>query len=389
MNNHKSLPLFTAFSDINDKYISDAFDETPHQNKWYLNTAFLGISAACFCLIAVISAAMIALGGSGSLNALFGGFDSSSQNEYKDESIYDTLIFDKVYKRAGYITDTSVLSAEMIGAAETADSAESKEYFEVFGLNDFSSQLCIAVKLGDSRYGCYIPENFGCSLTDLMNGIQNPDAIQLNGISTAFSTIKEDGSHSELLYKGMTTNMLKKWLSNKEKFREQSVTDDDSPVLFSFDLSVPALDENSSSVTLTLSEKGTVNLILGAEHTLEYNIGNIGKDITETLYEYILAQFDAYTCEYTADNPDEPVIMPLPDDREFVFTGYIEDFSFDESKQFLSIRIDADYLNQSINTSGKSYIDVNSLKVGKRVRLYKIISSDISRPTGYSIDIIS
>lgn len=53
MNEHKAFPLFTAFSDINEKYISDALDETPHKNKWYLNSAFLGISAACFCLVAV------------------------------------------------------------------------------------------------------------------------------------------------------------------------------------------------------------------------------------------------------------------------------------------------------------------------------------------------
>lgn len=29
MNEHKAFPLFTAFSDINEKYISDALDETP------------------------------------------------------------------------------------------------------------------------------------------------------------------------------------------------------------------------------------------------------------------------------------------------------------------------------------------------------------------------
>ena len=64
MNEHKAFPLFTAFSDINEKYISDALDETQHKSKWYLNSAFLGISAACFCLVTVATAAMIALGGS-------------------------------------------------------------------------------------------------------------------------------------------------------------------------------------------------------------------------------------------------------------------------------------------------------------------------------------
>lgn len=390
MNNSKATALFAALGDIDDKYIADAFDETPHKNSWYLRSSFLGISAACFCLVAVITAAMIALGGSDGLKALFGGYGStSSQNEYKDDSVYDTLIFDKVYKRAGYITDMSVLSDERIGKAETTDSAESKEYFEVFKLNDFSSLLCIAVKLDNNTFCCYVPENFGCSLTALMNCIQNTDAIQLNSVSTAFSTVKEDGSHSELLYKGMTTEMLKKWLSNKEDFSDESGTEDDSPVLFSFDLSVPALDKSSSSVTLTLSEKGTVNLILGDQHALEYKIGNIGKDITKTLYEYIITQFDAYNCEYTADNPDEPVLIKLPDDREFAFTGYITHVSVDESTKFLSISIDADYLDQSIEINGRNYIDIDSLKIGKRVRLYNLKSSDISRPSGYSIDVIS
>lgn len=83
MNEHKAFPLFTAFGDINEKYISDALDETPHQNKWYLNSAFLGISAACFCLITVATAAMIALGGSEYLSAFFSGnSNTSSHSDY-------------------------------------------------------------------------------------------------------------------------------------------------------------------------------------------------------------------------------------------------------------------------------------------------------------------
>ena len=83
MNEHKAFPLFTAFGDINEKYISDALDETPHQNKWYLNSAFLGVSAACFCLITVATAAMIALGGSEYLSAFFSGnSNTSSHSDY-------------------------------------------------------------------------------------------------------------------------------------------------------------------------------------------------------------------------------------------------------------------------------------------------------------------
>ena len=87
MNEHKAFPLFTAFGNINEKYISDALDETPHQNKWFLNSVFLGISAACFCLVAVTTAAMIALGGSGKLSAFFGGnSNTSSHSDHSNNS---------------------------------------------------------------------------------------------------------------------------------------------------------------------------------------------------------------------------------------------------------------------------------------------------------------
>lgn len=83
MNEHKAFPLFTALGGINEKYISDALDETPHENKWYLNSAFLCISAACFCLITVATAAMIALGGSEYLSAFFSGnSNTSSHSDY-------------------------------------------------------------------------------------------------------------------------------------------------------------------------------------------------------------------------------------------------------------------------------------------------------------------
>ena len=51
MNEHKAFPLFTAFSDINEKYISDALDETPHQNKWFLNSAFLAFQPPASVLL--------------------------------------------------------------------------------------------------------------------------------------------------------------------------------------------------------------------------------------------------------------------------------------------------------------------------------------------------
>lgn len=104
MNEHKALPLFTAFSDINEKYISDALDETPHKNKWYLNSAFLGISAACFCLVAVATAAMIALGGSEYLSAFFSGnSNTSSHSDYSTSNgINEKTMFARDFIKVQY-----------------------------------------------------------------------------------------------------------------------------------------------------------------------------------------------------------------------------------------------------------------------------------------------
>lgn len=391
MNNHKSLPLFTAFSDINDNYISDAFDEMPHKNKWYLNSAFLGISAACFCLIAVVTAAMIALGGSENLSAFFSGnSNTSSHSDYNNysDSIYDTLVFnDTNYRRYAYITDTSSLTTERWGTAETIEESEITESFDAYKFNGFSILLCIAVKFDDNTYCCYTSGSRLDSLTTFMNSIQNIDAIKLNSVSTAFSDVKRDGSHSELLYKGMTSEMLKEWLSNTENLIDDSGTYDDSPVLLSFDLSIPALEEKSSTVTVTVSVDGTVYFILGGQPVYEYNIG---EDTTKDLYKYITTQLDAYTCKYTADNHDQPVISPLPNDRVLLFTGYITELSTDENTQLLTVTVNADYFIGEYKTMNvKNNLDLDSLKIGKRVRLYSIKSSGNSKPSGFSMDIIS
>lgn len=391
MNNHKSLPLFTAFSDINDNYISDAFDEMPHKNKWYLNSAFLGISAACFCLIAVVTAAMIALGGSENLSAFFSGnSNTSSHSDYNNysDSIYDTLVFnDTNYRRYAYITDTSSLTTERWGTAETIEESEITESFDAYKFNGFSILLCIAVKFDDNTYCCYTSGSRLDSLTTFMNSIQNIDAIKLNSVSTAFSDVKRDGSHSELLYKGMTSEMLKEWLSNTENLIDDSGTYDDSPVLLSFDLSIPALEEKSSTVTVTVSVDGTVYFILGGQPVYEYNIG---EDTTKDLYKYITTQLDAYTCKYTADNHEQPVISPLPNDRVLLFTGYITELSTDENTQLLTVTVNSDYFIGEYKTMNvKNNLDLDSLKIGKRVRLYSIKSSGNSKPSGFSMDIIS
>ena len=62
----------------------------------------------------------------------------------------------------------------------------------------------------------------------------------------------------------------------------------------------------------------------------------------------------------------------------------------DENTQLLTLTVNGDYfIGENKTISVKNNIDLDSLKVGKRVRLYKIISSDINKPSGYSMDIIS
>lgn len=111
MNEHKAFPLFTALGGINEKYISDALDETQHKSKWYLNSAFLGISAACFCLVAVATAAMIALGGSEYLSAFFSGnSNTSSHSDYSTSNgINEKQCSQEISSRFNMINFLSVL----------------------------------------------------------------------------------------------------------------------------------------------------------------------------------------------------------------------------------------------------------------------------------------
>lgn len=138
MNEHKAFPLFTAFSDINEKYISNALDETSHKSKWYLNSAFLGISAACFCIIAVIAAIMIALGPN-RLQSLESDGSSAqpSGSEYND-NIYDTLNYLNVpYTRLNRVTDISLCTSS-VGKAET-QYTDGQHSFEAYKLKIFTA----------------------------------------------------------------------------------------------------------------------------------------------------------------------------------------------------------------------------------------------------------
>ena len=148
MNEHKAFPLFTAFSDINEKYISDALDETPHKSKWYLNSAFLGISAACFCLVAVCTAIIIGINNN-AINPA-GSSDISSDISYTafSDECYDTLIYnDTVYKRINYISPDDEMRRGYIGTAEVTDADGKTENHYVFSLKGIRPHIAIAVRM--------------------------------------------------------------------------------------------------------------------------------------------------------------------------------------------------------------------------------------------------
>lgn len=157
MNEHKAFPLFTAFSDINEKYISDALDETPHKNKWYLNSAFLGISAACFCLVAVCTAIIIGINNN-AINPA-GSSDASSDISYTafSDECYDTVIYnDTVYKRINYISPDDEMRRGYIGTAEVTDADGNTENHYVFSLKGIRPRIAIAVRMDYNTYCRYI-----------------------------------------------------------------------------------------------------------------------------------------------------------------------------------------------------------------------------------------
>lgn len=368
MNEHKAFPLFTAFSDINEKYISDALDETQHKSKWYLNSAFLGISAACFCIIAVIAAIMIALGPN-RLQSLESDGSSAqpSGSEYND-NIYNTLNYLNVpYTRLNRVTDISLCTSS-VGKAET-QYADGQHSFEAYKLKNFSQLRVIAVKFDENTYYRYISNDFSSNLTYLMSEIESDDEVRINYVSTAFSEIKKHGVHSELRYTGMTYEKLI-WFTDKainSDYNNDVI--DNSPVLLSFNISLPSLE--TDNITLTVTENGSIS-IQGESEQRGISGYNIGYDTAQALYKYIITHLEGYTYEFDDSNTESTKIIRLPENSTFYCMAEITDISYENNTNSTVLAFTSDYLHDSVVISSDKYHSEDAFKIGDKIRVYKI-----------------
>ena len=368
INTTPSYKLFNAFGDIKDEYIESAITEKTHKNVWYLSNSFLGIFAACFCLIAVIAAVMIALGPNRPQSlASVGSSTQPSDSEYNDD-IYNTLNYLNVpYTRLNRVTDISLCTSS-VGKAET-QYTDGQHSFEAYKLKNFSQLRAIAVKFDENTYYRYISNDFSSNLTYLMSEIESVDEVKINYVSTAFSEIKKDGAHSELRYTGMTYEKLK-WFTDKLISSDDSNdVIDNSPVLLSFNISLPSLE--TDNITLTVTENGSIS-IQGDSEQRGISGYNIGYDTAQALYKYIITHLVGYTYEFDGSNTESTKIIRIPENRTFYCMAEITDISYDNNSNSTVLSFTSDYLHDSVVISSDKYHSEDAFKIGDKIRVYKI-----------------
>ena len=368
INTTPSYKLFNAFGDIKDEYIESAITEKKRKNVWYLSNSFLGISAACFCIIAVTAAIMIALGPN-RLQSLapVGSSAQPSDSEYND-NIYDTLNYLNVpYTRLNRVTDISLCTSS-VGKAET-QYTDGQHSFEAYKLKNFSQLRVIAVKFDENTYYRYISNDFSSNLTYLMSEIESADEVRINYVSTAFSEIKKDGAHSELRYTGMTYEKLK-WFTykviNSDYYNDVI---DNSPVLLSFNISLPSLE--TDNITLTVTENGSISIQGDSEQHVISGY-NIGYDTAQALYKYIITNLEGYTYEFDAGSTESTKIIRLPENSTFYCMAEITDISYENNSNNTVLAFTSDYLHDSVVISSDKYHSEDAFKIGDKIRVYKI-----------------
>lgn len=264
MNEHKAFPLFTAFSDINEKYISDALDETQHKSKWYLNSAFLGISAACFCLVAVCTAIIIGINNN-AINPA-GSSDISSDISYTafSDERYDTVIYnDTVYKRINYISPDDEMRRGYIGTAEVTDADGKTENHYVFSLKGIRPHIAIAVRMDYNTYCRYITAS--TVNETLLSLICNNDTSDLDDPYSVNYFASSFSEHSEKRFTSDSVGWMNQilWLtfsespSSSKADREDLIESTDNYI--SVDLScIPLGIENAK---INIKANGTVTVV--------------------------------------------------------------------------------------------------------------------------------
>lgn len=368
INTTPSYKLFNAFGDIKDEYIESAITEKTHKNVWYLSNSFLGISAACFCLIAVIAAVMIALGPNRLQSlASVGSSTQPSDSEYND-NIYNTLNYLNVpYTRLNRVTDISLCTSS-VGKAET-QYTDGQHSFEAYKLKNFSQLRAIAVKFDENTYYRYISNDFSSNLTYLMSEIESVDEVKINYVSTAFSEIKKDGAHSELRYTGMTYEKLKLFTDKLISSDDSNDVIDNSPVLLSFNISLPSLE--TDNITLTVTENGSIS-IQGDSEQRGISGYNIGYDTAQALYKYIITHLVGYTYEFDGSNTESTKIIRIPENRTFYCMAEITDINYENNSDSTVLSFTSDYLHDSVVISSDKYHSEDAFKIGDKIRVYKI-----------------
>lgn len=366
INTTPSYKLFNAFGDIKDEYIESAITEKKRKNVWYLSNSFLGISAACFSIIAVIAAVMIALEPN-RLQSLapVGSSAQPSDSEYND-NIYDTLNYLNVpYTRLNRVTNISLCTSS-VGKAET-QYTDGQHSFEAYKLKNFSQLRVIAVKFDENTYYRYISNDFSSNLTYLMSEIESADEVRINYVSTAFSEIKKDGAHSELRYTGMTYEKLK-WFTykviNSDYYNDVI---DNSPVLLSFNISLPSLE--TDNITLTVTENGSIS-IQGDSEQRGISGYNIGYDTAQALYEYIITNLEGYTYEFDAGSTESAKMIRLPENSTFYCMAEITGISYENNSDSTVLEFTSDYLHDSVVISSDKYHSEDAFKIGDKIRVY-------------------
>lgn len=202
-----------------------------------------------------------------------------------------------------------------------------------------------------------------------MSEIESDDEVRINYVSTAFSEIKKHSVHSELRYTGMTYEKLI-WFTDKainSDYNNDVI--DNSPVLLSFNISLPSLE--TDNITLTVTENGSIS-IQGESEQRGISGYNIGYDTAQALYKYIITHLEGYTYEFDDSNTESTKIIRLPENSTFYCMAEITDISYENNTNSTVLAFTSDYLHDSVVISSDKYHSEDAFKIGDKIRVYKI-----------------
>ncbi len=144
---------------------------------------------------------------------------------------------------------------------------------------------------------------------------------------------------------------------------------DNSPVLLSFNISLPSLE--TDNITLTVTENGSIS-IQGDNEQHGISGYNIGYDTAQALYKYIITNLEGYTYEFDAGSTESTKIIRLPENRTFYCMAEITDISYENNSNNTVLAFTSDYLHDAVVISSDKYHSEDAFKIGDKIRVYKI-----------------